>query len=253
MSAIAWALFSTEWIKLRRTLALRLAVAAPLLAIVMQLMILLDRKLIPSGDAGKVWSNLLQNGWGLWLGFFVPMLVSLEAASLANLEHRGNQWKQLFAFPIPRWSVYAIKMLFCGLLLGTSFLLVAPGFVGNVLIVSAARGWHLESAIPWSGIMSTLAKAYVASWLVIVIQTWISARIAGIASPVCIGFAGLLLSAVLIRLLSSWCPWTLPLSTFRAGPYDVHNTVLPVWAGCIGGVVFGALACWDLGRRREGD
>ncbi len=255
MMAIALVLVRTEALKLQRTVALWLAVAAPVLAIILQLIILFDRISFPIGDAGTVWRNLLQNGWGFWLGFFVPMLVSFEAASLANLEHREKQWKQLFAFPVPRWSIYAIKMLFCGLLVGASFLIVVPGFVGDVLIFSWARGFPLASAIPWSEIVNTAGKAYVASWLVIVIQSWLSVRFAGIASPVCIGFAALVIGVVLIPFqkgsFSSWYPWTLPLRTFQANPRDLHNTALPAVFGCVGGVVLGALACRDLARRRE--
>jgi hypothetical protein len=41
----------------------------------------------------------------------------------------------------------------------------------------------------------------------------------------------------------------LPLRTLQISG-DLHNTVLPALFGCVGGLVFGALACWDLARRR---
>jgi hypothetical protein len=131
MMLIAWALLTTEAIKLRRTLALWLAVAAPVFAILLELISLLDRSSFPSGDAVAVWPGLLQSGWGLWLGFFAPMLICFEAASLANLEHGGRLWKQLFTYPIPRWSVYATKILFCGLLVGAGFVILALGYAGD--------------------------------------------------------------------------------------------------------------------------
>jgi hypothetical protein len=143
-------------------------------------------------------------------------------------------------------------MLFCGLLVGAAFLGVALGFVGDVLIFSGVRGLHLASAIPWAVILRTAGIAYLASWLAIVVQSWLGARFSGIAPPVGIGFAALALGLVLVPgALSSWFPWTLPFRTLPGGPRDLHSTVLPAVFGCAGGVLMGAVACWDLARRRE--
>ncbi len=252
MMAIAWALISAEALKVRRTAAIWMVVAAPVLLIFLHLSDLFGRTYLPLSDMGVVWEHLLRNGWSFWM-FLVPILVAFEAASLANLEHRGKHLKQLFAYPIPRWSVHATKMLFCALLLGASFLLAALGLVGNVLIFSGLRGHGLSRAIPWSEVLSTTAKAFAASWLTIAIQSWLSARFTGIAAPVGIGFAALILGTILLKPdipeLSSWYPWLLPLRTLATG--DLHDTRLPFLLGCVGGVMVGALACWDLARRRD--
>jgi hypothetical protein len=254
----AWALVSTEAIKIRRTLALWLVVVAPALAFTMVLILLFNRNSSsPIEDATTMWRSLLGTAWGFWLGLVTPILISFETASLANLEHGGNHWKQLFAFPIPRWSVYATKMVFCGLLVGASFLVVVLGFIGDGLIFGAVRGLPLASAIPWGEILHLAGKAYVASWLVIAIQSWLSARFFGIATPAGLGFAALVIGFGLLGVpgghFSWWYPWTLPLRTLSGGPRDLHDTVWPAVFGCAGGVLVGALACWDLARRREGD
>lgn len=250
MMAPAAALLSTEAFKLRRTLGLRMTAAAPVFAILLELPMLFNRRAFPVGDASTVWRSLYRGGWLFWIGFFVPVLVAFEAASLANVEHRGKQWKQLFASPIPRWSVYAVKMLFCGLLVGASFAIVVPGLVGDVLIYSAANGYRMAPAIPWSEVVDWAGRAWLASWLVVVLQSWLSVRFTGIAPPVGIALAGLVLGVVVQgSVLQSLFPWTAALRTIQAGPMDVHNTQLPVVFGCAGGVVAGALACWDLARR----
>jgi lantibiotic transport system permease protein len=260
MIPIIWALMSTEAIKLRHSLALWLAVAAPLLAILAELIGLFDRYSPPSGDAAAMWRALLQNGWAFWLSFFAPMLIAFQAASLANFEHAGRLWKQLFAFPVPRWSVYATKMLACGLLLGASFLILVPGYIGDVLIYSGTYGLHLASSIPFAEIFLVAGKAFLASWLVIVVQTWLATRFSGITASLGIGFAATIMGFVLLGILgrrgedyASWYPWLLALLTHPGGPYDRHNTLLPLAVGCVGGLLFGGMACWDLARRREGD
>jgi len=252
MTAPAAALVSTEALKLRRTLALRMVVAVPVFAILLELLMLFNRRAFPFGDDAAVWHSLFRGGWLFWIGFCVPVLVAFEAASLANVEHRGKQWKQLFAAPIPRWSVYAVKMLFCGVLVGASFAMVVPGLVGDVIIYSAASGYGLGPAIPWLEVGNWACRAWMASWLMMVVQSWLSARFAGIAPPVGIALAGLVMGvAVQGTVMQSLCPWTAALRTMQAGPLDVHNTGVAVIAGCAGGVTAGGLACWNLGRTRE--
>jgi hypothetical protein len=257
--AIAWALVSTEAIKLRRTLALWIVLLTPAIVCAMELVSMLNSDSLPSGNASAAWHDLLLGGWGWWLALIAPMLISFEAAALANLEHGGKLWKQLFAFPIPRWSVYATKMLFCGLLIGVSFLALLLGFVGDVLIVSGVRGWHLASAIPVGELLIVTGKAYLACWSMIAIQSWISARFSGIAAAG-IGFAAVVVGFVLgfilghrgqMSALSSFYPWMLAFRTITFDPRDFHGTLFPAVLGCIGGIVLGATACWDLARRRD--
>lgn len=256
MMAIAWALIGAEAIKLRRTAALWLAVLAPVFAIVLELIIVLGQHFPPTTDASAFWRIPLQSGTAMWLGLCVPVFISFEAACLTSLEHSGKQWKQLFAFAIPRWSVFATKMLFCGLLAWVGILAGMLGVAGDVLIYGAMNGLHVAAEIPWVGIFDTAGKACAASCLLIVIQTWISARFAGLASPVGIGLAALIVGGFVLLPLnkgiySSWYPWTLPFRTLAANPGDLHSTLAPAVFGSVGGIVLGALACWDLGRRRE--
>ena len=161
MMTMAWALVSTEAIKLRRSVPLLLAVLAPFFAVLLQLAVVFGRVAPPFGNAAAQWRALLQGGWGA-IGLGLPMLVAFEAACLANVEHAGKHWKQLFAFPIPRWSFYATKMLFCGLLAWISILIAVPGFIGDVLIYSGIHGLGLSSSIPWLEIFGAAGRACLA-------------------------------------------------------------------------------------------
>jgi len=253
---IAMALVRAEAIKLRRTSIPTMAVIAAILASVTELVNLLDSGGGPPDlrPPAVIWQNLLQGHWALWLVFFVPMLIALEAASLANLEHSGNQWKQLFTCPLPRWTIYATKMLFCGALVSAGFVVSALGFIVDGLIFSGLHGLHLASAIPWFAIAALTGKAALACWLPVVIQSWLSARFSGFGIPIGIAFAALLFGFMMIgerlNAIVSWYPWMLPFGTQgRANHPD--NTVLPVVFGCVGGIVAGIFACRDLARRRD--
>jgi hypothetical protein len=255
MITIGWALLGTEAIKLRRSVPLLLAVLAPMLAIVLELAVVFDRLSPPFGSAAAQWRALLQSGWA-WMALCLPVLIAFEAACLANLEHSGKQWKQLFAFPIPRWSFYATKMMFCGLLAWIGMLIAVPGYIGDVLIYSAVHGLGLWSSIPWLEILSTAGKACLASCLLIAIQTWISARLSGIAMPVGIALAALIVGLTLLPFangkIAAWYPSTLPLAALPTNnPRALYNPMSAVLFGFFGGILAGSFACRDLARRHQ--
>jgi hypothetical protein len=50
---------------------------------------------IPKGNALDLWATLM-----------MPLFITIETALIAGLEHSENQWKNLLAFPIPRWTIY---------------------------------------------------------------------------------------------------------------------------------------------------
>ncbi|HXB74193.1 MAG TPA: ABC transporter permease [Candidatus Acidoferrales bacterium] len=255
MMPTAWALVSSEAIKLRRSAPVRLAIAAPALLFLLEILTMFGRRHINLTDPAILWRDLLSFGWIMWLGLFTPALIVFEAICLANMEHNSKQWKQLFALPIPRWRVFGVKMLFCGLLLGASFLAFTVTSVGGVLMFSGARGLNLASAIPWREILLTAIRGYVACWLLIVVHTWLSVRFPGFAVPAGIAFAAMLIGVLLLGVgrdvFGWWYPWILPISVRPEGLYDSHNTLAPALFGGFAGLLLAPLASWDLGRRVE--
>src|SRR5262249_33875729 len=142
-----WPLLTSEVIKSRRSAPVRLAVAAPLLLLVLELLSLFAQRQIAPTNPARLWNSLLTFGWIFWLGLFTPALIVFEAIALAGMEHSGRHWKQLFALPIPRWKIFAAKMLFCGSLVALSFLVFAMTSIGAVLLFSAVRGLALHHSI----------------------------------------------------------------------------------------------------------
>jgi hypothetical protein len=253
MMQMAWAVVSAEAIKMRRSAPVRLAIAAPTLLFFLELLTMFGRRQINLTDPVLLWRELLGFGWILWLGLFAPTLIVFEAISLAAMEHGSRQWKQLFALPVPRWSVFAVKMLFCGLLLGGSFVVFTATSVGGVLLFSGIRGLHLGSAIPWLEILVTAVRGYGACWLLIVVHTWLSTRFPGFAVPAGIAFYAILMGFLLLQVSRGffgwWYPWTLPISVRPEGLFDSHNPSAAALFGAVAGLLLAPLASWDLGRR----
>jgi lantibiotic transport system permease protein len=250
-----WALLSAEAMKARRSAPMRLAVAAPALLFVLEILTLFARGHVNGADPSLLWRDLLSFAWIMWLGLFTPALIAAEAICLVNVEHSGRHWKQLFVLPIPRWQVFAAKMVFCGLLLAASFFLFVVSSLAAVLIFSGARGLNLAASVPWRDTVLTAAGAYVACWLLIVIHTWISVRFPGFAVPSGVCFAAMLVGFLLVNvnrdLFGCWYPWTLPLNVRPEGSYSPQNTLASALFGALAGFALAPLASWDLGSRNE--
>lgn len=248
-------LLGAEAVKARRSAHLRLAIAAPALLFLLNLLTLFARRHINQANPTALWQDLLGFAWVMWLGLFTPALIAAEAICLAGIEHSGRNWKQLFAMPVPRWQVFAVKMLFGALLVAASFCLFAVSSVGAVLVFSSARGLHLAASLPWMEIVLTAARAYIACWLLIVIHTWISVRFPGFAVPAGVAFAAMLVGFMLVSLnrdaFGWWYPWTLPINVRPDGLYASRNSLAPALFGAVAGVLLAPLASWDLGRRAD--
>src|SRR5215831_4472252 len=128
-----------EVLKLRRTLALWASLLVPLAVIAMTTAMNVSRAMGTRFDPDQ------PNSWGslmldlvlfLWCLVWLPPFVALETALLAELEHRENVWKHLFAPPIPRWTIYVPKVLVAFVLVCVSSLvhIVETGLEDLVLL-----------------------------------------------------------------------------------------------------------------------
>ena len=93
-------------------------------------------------------------------------------------------------------------------------------------------------------LLGSASKAYAACWLLIVVHTWLSVRLAGFAVPAGIAFAALLAGSLLLNaspdIFGWWYPWTLPIGVRPEGLYDAHRTLAPALFGAAAGLALAA-------------
>ena len=94
-----------EVFKLRRSLALLLALVAPTLIAVFVFFNLLRL------EHPSPWSMLLQTSAAIWAFFMLPMSVTALTALVAHMEHGPRSWEPLRALPVPAWHLYAAKLV----------------------------------------------------------------------------------------------------------------------------------------------
>ncbi len=233
---------AVEAFKLRRSLALLLALVAPLLiAVFMFFNLLRMQKAMP-------WSMPLQSSAAIWAFFMLPMTVTALTALVANTEHGPRAWDHLRALPIPRWHLYAAKaacVLAVVLLMSLLLALLAP------LSVLMA-GW-LKPAIPASGALDIptflmlLGRIFLAAWLLVAVQLWIALRYASFVPALAVGIGGTFFAVVATSAkVGAVLPWQIPVNQLASDPVRAQLTLA---LGFIGGLIALAAMTWHLGRR----
>jgi len=168
---------SAEMLKLKRTLALWLAIIIPSIIALLQFSIILFRgqSYLQNAEDPKLW--LGRQTIFFWTLLALPLFITLETALLAGLEHSQNNWKHLFVLPVPRSNIYAAKQTAGLILVFISFVaLVGYIFLSEIglAILKPELGFNLN--LPWLPILKHAALAYVGSLLLIVLHTWVGLR-----------------------------------------------------------------------------
>ena len=170
--------------------------------------------------------------------------------ALGNLEHGNQQWKHLFALPMPRWAIYGAKQIGAMVVIGLS---MAALYAFIVLSGLALRwltpGLGFDAAVPWGDFLRTIGLAYLASWLIISLHTWVGLRWQSFVVASAVGIVAMVVAVVAFQSeWSQWYPWTIP--GFVANNLEEGLDVTGQLAmGCLGGLVVALLGGWEVTRR----
>lgn len=235
---------SAELLKLKRTLAFRMIIVAPLLVVTLQFFVLWNQKRFQDGF--RMWEVLPRNVLSLWAVFMLPLFITLETALLNGLEHSEKQWKHLFALPVPRYTIYVAKLMTVLALTAAATLALC-----GLIVLSGVALTHLRAeltasgAIPYWWILKNAGLVWLASWLIVAIHNWVSMRWQGFALALGTGIAGTFfaLFAASARM-GKFYPWLLPVNIFM----DERFTVA-LLLGSIGGVIAAVIGCIEFTRR----
>jgi hypothetical protein len=211
MASLTRALW-VEMLKLKRTLAVWLAVILPLGVVAIEFLGTVQRSDYYIAQAlAYPWLEFGRQTIFFWTLLALPLFVTLETALLGGLEHSGDHWKQLFARPVSRGAIYGAK-------LEAGMALVAVSLLALILQVVVA-GWTLSlfipefgihGPIPWREFLTEIGIAYLGCWLIIAIHTWVALRwksfVVASAAGIFLTVAGMV---VINAEWGSYYPWAL--------------------------------------------
>lgn len=236
------AALAVEAWKLRRSLALLLAVVAPLLVGVFVFFNLARM------DQGAPWSMIQQSSTAIWAFFMLPMSVTALTALVAQAEHGPRTWDHLRALPLPRWHLHAAKALcVLGVVLGMNLLLAT----WSTLAVLAAGWWKPAVAatgpVDLAGYLLLLGRVFLSAWLLVAVQLWIALRYASFVPALAVGIGGTFFAVVATSAkIGVALPWQIPVNVLATDPVRAQ---LALVVGCVGGCAAMVLMLWRLGRR----
>ena len=253
MSALARAL-RAESVKLRGTLALWMCLVAPALVVGLYVLQILTR--FTGGAArtppppAEAWLMFAQSALGLWAFLMLPLLVTLQAALLAGLEHGSQQWKHLLALPLPREVHYLAKLVALAAMVLLSHLALAVLLpLGGLAVATLVPAFGLSGPPPWAWLAERLAWICAATTLLVALHTWIALHWRSFTVAVGVGM-GATVAGFLIGQSAKygpWYPWSLPVQVLASDP-AVPSRVM-AWSAAAGLVV--ALAGLAAFVRRE--
>ena len=247
---------NAEMLKLKRTIAVLMVVLAPTLIVVFTFVMGVNAPfstLNRNGIAGE-WAALTRANLRLWASLMLPLLVTLETALLAGLEHSESQWKSLLARPLPRWNFYAAKLLVGFALTAVSCVVLVVGILLNGAILPRIQPELVFALpVPWLDIVRQGVEVFCLAFLLLAIQNWVALRSKAFSVTFGVGMVGLVTGfftfvagqqgAKELQLF----PWSLPMLVLGS------RTSLDVSTGLtfslIAGTVVAVAGCWDFCRR----
>ena len=246
---------SAESLKLKRTIALKLVVLAPLAVVLLTLLMASQAPFTTLRRAATIdpWGPLCRVNLQFWGLLMLPLYVTLQTTLIAGLDHADNQWKALFARPVPRWTAYAAKMIVVVFMVAAS----AAVLVSGVLLEGRILHWldprlGFGAAAPTASLVKQAAQMTGLSFLFLAIQHWVSLRWRSFA--VAIGFGivaivtsfAMLLSAGQYGAWPQYFPWSLPMLVIARQPQNVDAAL---WLGGLAGIAAAVAGCFEFCRR----
>lgn len=253
MSAFARAVHA-EVLKLKRTLALLMTFVAPVLVALLTFFMQSNQLSHGRGlKAANLWDTLSLTTLSIWAIFMLPLLITLETALLAGIEHGERQWKHLFALPVSRTSIFAAKYfvtqalaLFSTLL--TCVMVAVSGYA--LMALFPAAGLHDAGAPPVAMILGLAMPVWLTAGLLVSIHLWVALRWPSFTVALGAGIAGTFFALFAASAkIGAYYPWLLPVNAINAKVPE--RMAAAYWLGILGGLLVAAAACVDFVRREE--
>jgi len=183
----------------------------------------------------------------------LPMYVTLQTALIAGLDHADNQWKALFARPVPRWTTYIAKLVV------VTAMAAASAAILVACVLAEGRFLHLFDAelgfgapAPAALITRQAAQMTALAFLFLTIQHWVSLRWRSFSVAIGFGIVAMVTSFAMLLAAGpygtwpQYFPWSLPMLVIARQPPNI-STVL--WICGIAGIVTSAAGCVDFCKR----
>ncbi len=246
---------NAESLKLKRTIASKLVVLAPLAIGVLVLFLASQSPFSTLGRMGvsNEWTALMRVSLMLWTLLMLPLYMTIESALVAGLDHAENQWKSLFARPVPRWSIYVAKFIVVyAMTVAGTIVLLGGVVIDGLLLPHLQADYRFRAPVPLAPIFRSGVEVAGLAFLALAIQHWVSLRSRSFAVAIATGVVGMVVAyvaAIATHPLGGWpqyFPWALPMLVLSGRSHDLASGL---WVSGLLGLAVLGIGCWDFCRR----
>lgn len=235
-------LLRSDILKLNRSLILLLMGGVPAMLFIVQTAI------IANGNAPDQWRIVAMSGGAIWAYFLLPMTATAMTALIAQIEHGARGWSYCLATPTAKWRVLMSKSLLAiGLMAIVSMLIWVALLLGGTAGGLIAPKEALQGEAPFGFLAALLFKMWLASFLVVAIQSIVALRFESFAVAVVTGISGTFVAVVATSAkMGVYFPWLLPTNILASSP---ERAVQALVTGLLGGAILMIAGSFWLARR----
>jgi hypothetical protein len=216
-------LLQIELIKTKKSLALLMMFLSPLMVLLVNLLLFINRKGVMVESKG--WGMFWLTNYGMWGYFMMPLYIALITTLLNGIEHQSNGWRFMMSLPIKQKDVFIAKFLLAWVyLIGASLVLFLSILI--TILVLTLLGYTGDNILSLQ-IVKNLAYANISCLGILSIQHIVSWRWKNVVVPLGLG----VLATMSIMQFSnseywSFNPWTYTLMATNASNGDMQTQAL---------------------------
>ena len=254
---------SIEWLKLKSTPGLYLALTCGLLISFLVFITHLMEVHSLTSFGVNPWRRYFTRGLAIFSLFVSVPFVLLLVSAVVNVERQANAWKYLYTLPIRRGNIYFSKLVVLLLLLALSLFLLVFGLVLSGYVLDSIHP-EFELAFYQPDLWELGANA-VHTWLSLLglvgLQYFLSLRFQHFLLPLGLGILGYvfgLILAVTQNTVALYCPFSYPMLVQDFGMFRIEIRASAGFAGLnnielysLGFFLFFVLLGWIWENRRS--
>lgn len=238
-------LVAVELLKIRRSLALLMMLAIPLVVLLLNFAMLVKRNEIGQIDE-RTWFFYWNGNTGMWSYFMLPLYMALITGLLSGQEHKNQTWRLMLTLPVSQLQLFVVKGILAWLFVVASTLILMTGTALSVGALVLA-GASMEGAFPVE-LLTMLGKVALTCLPVLVIQHAISWRFQNLVLPLAVS----VVATMGVQPIGSstywvWYPWSYPVMAMLGS--DVAKQQHAMLLAAVVGVALMAISAVLLGRR----
>lgn len=165
----------TECIKMKNTLGIWTSLIFPSVVVFMNFMIFFNRPKMVQNPEINPWLFVSNNAVMMYSILFLPVFIAIITFYVNFNEHKSNAWRQIYALPVPKGSVYMAKFFVSVVIVCLSMLFFYfLNYFSMILLSALMPGIPFAKYAYDSLIVITFFKMTLASLGIIAIQFVIS-------------------------------------------------------------------------------